>query len=1077
MNQKMENNDSEQAENKLDRIKEDVKNFKDSPWVFLIRRNKLTYLIIFFLIIFGISTIRNLPRELQPEVEIPIAVVSTAYPGASPVDVEEQITKEIENQVSDLEGLKNLDSTSSLGFSSVVVEFGADQDIKESIDNLESEVGKVKNDLPDDASDPQVMEISLEDQAIFTAAISGDNYDPVQLKEFAEDIKKDLASISQVSEVKVVGGKERIIEVEVDKGKLNNQGISFGELTRNISSQNMNLPLGSMEVGDYNYTVRTSGKFESAQEIGKLQISSNQGKPILLEDVARVEEGFSEESSRSRLSVNGNNPQQSVSLQLFKKTGGDITAVAAEARERVENGRGGIYPEDVNVEVTADFSEYISESINTLSINGLQTVLIILILLFIFLGWREALIAGLAVPFSFFISFIMMSIIGESLNFLSLFSLVLALGLLVDSAIVIVEGMYSKVSNFTVTGFEAAVSTIKEYAPPLLAGMLTTVAAFFPLMFIEGIIGEFMKTIPIVVITTLIAALFVSLTIVPAIGILFINPHNRREDENGEEKGKIKKVGKKISKRCRSRARSERWASRIFDNLARRYKRFLPTLLENKFKRRFLMIFVWFLFFVSLSLPITGVLKIKSFGEIDGEYFYVNLSMPNGTVLEKTDEEIKKIEEILLQEPEVTNFVSSTGSTFEASLGSMGSASGHKASVQVNLTDTDEREIKSGEIVSGVREKIEERVTGGDISIVEEQSGPPSGSPIELRVVGEDLVVLEELSENIKERLADIPTVINEDTSVQESPGEFVFFPNKDLLTNKGLSVATVSSELREGIAGNNDIKITKNGEELNLNIKYKDESVNSSNELENIAIKTPGGEMVPVSALGKVEINSSLAQINRKDEERVVTITANTDGGNPTEITQKLREDLRDFNIPAGYRIDYGGEQEELMDTYQDMLLKMFIGIILILFILVALFNSFKQVLLILFTIPLAMIGVFFGMAAVGLTLDIPAFVGVVSLVGIVVNNAIILIDQINRELAGGRRLVNAVQEAGFVRLRPIILTTITTIFGLLPLSITQPDWRNMGFSIIFGLTFSAFLTLFIIPVTFVSFYKKRLK
>jgi HAE1 family hydrophobic/amphiphilic exporter-1 len=246
---------------------------------------------------------------------------------------------------------------------------------------------------------------------------------------------------------------------------------------------------------------------------------------------------------------------------------------------------------------------------------------------------------------------------------------------------------------------------------------------------------------------------------------------------------------------------------------------------------------------------------------------------------------------------------------------------------------------------------------------------------------------------------------------------------------------------------------------------------------LENLPVKTPSGEILPVSSLGEVKINPSLAQIDRKDEERVVTITAETEGGNPTEITQKLQNDLQDFSLPAGYRIDFGGEQEELMGTFQDMTLKMFIGIILILFILIALFNSFKQVLLILFTIPLAMIGVFFGLAAAGLTLDVPAFVGVVSLVGIVVNNAIILIDQINREIAGGRKLIDAVREAGFIRLRPIILTTITTIFGLLPLSITQPDWRNMGFSIIFGLTFSAFLTLFIIPATFVSFYRKSVK
>ncbi|MFW5885262.1 MAG: efflux RND transporter permease subunit [Patescibacteria group bacterium] len=1073
----MNNSQRDQQQTKLERIKEDVKSFKGSPWVFLIRRNKLTYLIIFFLLIFGVSTIRNLPRELQPEVEIPIAVVSTAYPGASPTDVEEQVTKKIEERVGDLEGLKNLDSTSSLGFSTIVAEFEADQDIDESVENLEDEVDSAKTDLPEDATDPNVTEISLSDQPIFIAALSGENYDPARLKKFAEDIKGDLSGIPYVSEVKIAGGAERIVRIDVDRDKMTEKNLSFNEVVDTINSQNLNFPLGSIEVGDYNYTARVSGKFENVQEIGLLQVGNSNGKPILLEDIAQVKEGFREATSDSRLSVNGLPPEQAVSIQVFKKTGGDITAVAAEARNRLEDARGSVYPEDVKVEVTSDFSEYISESINTLSVNGFQTVLIILILLFIFLGWKEALIAGLSVPFSFFISFIIMSLIGESLNFLSLFSLVLALGLLVDSAIVIVEGMYNRVSNYAVTGFEAAVSTIKEYAPPLLAGMLTTVAAFLPLMFVEGIIGEFIKTIPIVVNTTLIAALFVALTIVPAVGILVINPYKKREEEACGNGGKIKKAYKKLSGRCKSKARSERWATRMFDKAAYHYREILPSLLESNKKRRTLIALVWLLFFASLSLPLTGVLKIKSFGEIDGEYFYINLNMPNGTVMEETDKEVKKIEEVLLQEQEVTNFVSSIGSTFEATAGSVDSASGHKASVQANLTDKESRDKKSGEIVSQIRKNIEEKVTRGDISIVEEQSGPPTGEAISLRVVGEDLNTLEILAEDIKGKLGEIPTVVNEDTSVENSPGEFVFVPNKDLLAREGLSVATVSSGLRGGISRDESIEITRNGEDLTLSIGYKDETVNSPDDLENTLIKTPAGENVPVSALGEVKIQASPAGITRKDEERVVSITAGTEGGNPTEITEELREEVKEMNIPAGYRVDFGGEQEELMGTFQDMFVKMIIGIILILFILIALFNSFKQVLLILVTIPLAMTGVFFGMAAAGLVLDIPAFVGIVSLVGIVVNNAIILIDQINRELTGGRKLVGAVKEAGFVRLRPIALTTITTVFGLLPLSITQPDWRNMGFAIIFGLTFSAFLTLFIVPATFVSFYRKKVE
>ncbi|MDA3815483.1 MAG: efflux RND transporter permease subunit [Patescibacteria group bacterium] len=1059
---------------KEEQIKEAEK-FEKSPWVFLIRKSRLTYLVIGFLLLFGILTIGNLPRELQPEVEIPYAVIVTAYPGASPVDVEKQITEKIENQVTNLSGIKELQSTSSVGNSMVTIEFEADQDLTESIRNLKDEVRKAGNDLPKDAFDPEVIEISLSDEAVFIAVLSSDQYDISDLKRFAENLQSKLEGIPYVSEARVVGGLDKAINIEIDQNSLAQKGLSISQVINSISANNVNFPLGSIELSDLSYSLRVEGEFLTVSDISNLVIGSVNGKPVFLEDIARVEEGFSEKNSISRLSVDGGKPEESVSLQVYKKTGGDITRVAEEAKRISLAGEGVDYPEDVNLAVTTNNADFINESIETLMTNGLQTVLIVLVLLFMFLGWKEALIAGLAVPFSFFIAFIVMSLVGESLNFLSLFALVLALGLLVDSAIVVVEGMYQKVGKYRISGYQAAILTIKEYAAPLMSGMLTTIAVFSPLMFIEGIIGDFMKTIPIVVIATLIAALFVSLTIVPAIGALVIKPQKRCTDEDPELPGEKKSLWGKIKNRCSSRSREERMASKIFNKVASKYYEVLPKIIGNKKNRKIVLFSVTILFLFSIYLPISGLLKVESFTSTDAETFNINIEMPVGTLLEETNMVTKKVEQIVLEEPEVVNFVTSVGASSGMSLGS--TSRENISYIKVNLTKKAEREISSVDIVSNLRKKVTNEVTEANIDFIEQESGPPGGAPIEMRVVGDDLDVLEDLAEQAKEALAQIPTVIEAETTIESSPGEFVFVPNKDILAREGLSVIQLAGQLRSGISGNSDSAITKEGDDIDILVKYDKEKISSFNDFEGILVNTPSGEKYSLSELGEVNLEPSLSKINRRDKERVVTVTAKTDGGNPTEITQKLQEDLKQVNLPDGYRFDYGGESEELQNIFMDMFLKMIIGIVLILFILATQFNSYKQVLVVLSTIPLAMIGVFICMAVARLTIDIPAFVGIVSLAGIVVNNAIILIDQINRQLEKGEELIEAISLSGRNRLRPIILTSITTIFGLLPLSITQPDWRNMGFAIIFGLAFSGVLTLVVVPTLFASFYKKKLQ
>jgi len=458
----MEKQEKQEAQNEKiqyrtkEQLLDDVKEYQNKWLVFLIRKNKLTGLIIVSLLVFGLVTITELPRELNPEVKIPIAVVATVFPGASPTDVEQQVTKEIENEITDLSGVKRVDSTSSLGYSSIVVEFEAGEDLNKSISELKDKVDKAKPALPDDANDPEVVEISIDDQPIVEITLTSKQYDVTELKQFAENLEDRVKGIPFVSDVMIVGGSEKVIKIELDQEEVSRRGLSSKAILDILRANNVNFPVGSIDIENSRYNIRVAGKFESANEIAQMPIGSTQdGREILLEDVAQVKDGFARETSRSRFSVSGQESTDAVSLQVYKKTGGDVTKLAQEIVSRVENAKGISYPDNVEVVVTNDLSVFVTDSINTLIRNGLATVILIFFVLFVFLGWKEALLAGPAIPFAFFIAFIIMSLLDESLNTISLFSLVLSLGLLVDSTIVIVEGMYNKVAKYALSGLEA----------------------------------------------------------------------------------------------------------------------------------------------------------------------------------------------------------------------------------------------------------------------------------------------------------------------------------------------------------------------------------------------------------------------------------------------------------------------------------------------------------------------------------------------------------------------------------------------------------------------------------------------
>ncbi|MBD3238120.1 MAG: MMPL family transporter [Candidatus Moranbacteria bacterium] len=1085
---------------------EQVESFEKSPLSFFIRNTRVTFLVILLLLIVGIFQIGTLPKEREPEVKVPFGIITTVYPGASPLDIEEQITKEIESKISDLNGIKTIESSSNFGMSQISVEFEADQDLDDSLRKLKDKVDEAKPDLPEDASDPNVLEINFNDVPVLVFSLRGANYDKSELKQFGEDLKDKLKSITNVNKVEVIGGEEREIQVEVKPEQLNELGLSVTQIIQTIKAFNTNFPIGSVEVDNFSYAARVENQFQTAEQVGNLIITNRNGVDIRVKDVAQVREDFQKTETISRISIGGDKSEESVSLQIYKRTGGDVTEVADKARKTVEENRGFVYPEDLDVVITTDTAKYAEDSINTLIENGIGTIIIILVLLILFVGLRESMITSLAIPFSFFIAFTVLAFLDQTLNGISLFSLVLALGLLVDSAMVIVEGMYEKISKYKMSGYAAALLSIKEYSSPLTSGMLTTVAVFVPLLFVKGIMGEFMRVIPITVISTLIAALFVALTIVPAIGATILKPKSHEEKQKKQRiwpdkwlKSKKEQylillmlVGILVASSVLIKIDSMmiraiqvflliailyfvyslQILKKTMNWLISLYDRKIDRIINSRNKRVLILASAAILLMVSLMIPIIsmlnpkiGLLKIEQFGEYDADEFTINLTMPEGTVLEETQKVVRSMEEKIRNLEEMENYIVSIGANGE-----------NKANFTINLTKEEERELTSGDISEIAREKLK-TVTQGEVTVQEMQAGPPGSKPIEVKLAGNDLVELGRISDELKQRMIEIPGAEDIQTDMKFLPGEFLIIFDQEILAQYGLKTSDLAYEIRNGISGNDDIDITKQGQEMKIRVGYPENQIKNINELRNLPINTGSGKVF-LGELGDISLSPSISSIKRVDQKRTVKITGrNADGKSPKEIIAAFQEKVRDYNLPAGYELIYGGENEELNEVFSDMFAKMIIGVILVFFILVVQFNSYRQALIIIYTAPLAMIGVIWGLTAANLSLDIPAFVGIVSLVGIVVNDAIILIDQINLNRKKGYYLMKSVVKAGHARMQPIMLTTATTVFGLLPLSIRDPNWRNMGFAIIFGLSFSTLLVLIVAPTFYVNFYKMRFK
>lgn len=1096
---------------------------------FFVSKFRVVILLILLVSVWGIYSYNKLPLESNPEVKIPVAIVTTVFPGASPEDVEELITKRIETGISGVEGIDKITSSSSNSFSAVSVEFNAGESLENSIRNLKDKVDSIKNELPEDAKEPQVQEISFDDTPILSLSLVGP-YDGFTMRKYADDIQSELEKIPGARQVNVSGGDEKEFSVAYDPGKLIFYEISPDQANNAISATNIAIPSGNFEGDKFNYSVRSDARFFDAKKLGNVPIiHTEEGAIVYLRDIADVFEKAIKKTTYSRLSSSGRPPQNSVNIDIVKKTGGSIVKTSDEAKKTVEK-MIATFPKGISYEITSDFSKIIREDFNQLSHDFLLTLALVSVILLLMVGLKEAFVAGLAIPLVFFVTFGLMLFTGITLNFLSIFSLLLSLGLLVDDAIVVVSATKQYLRTGKFTPEEAVLLVLNDFKWVLTTTTLTTIWAFLPLLLSTGIIGEFIKSIPIVVSVTLAASLMVALMInhplaavlervrlkrtfffqlvvlaLAGIGLLIYQKtilnfifagfgiivlsiifkwylkrgrklmiaNEKLVKEEWESSELIKK--KLLSyKEKETGSISDRLLHGVIhlDRILPTYEKHLKAILANK-KRRYAVLGSALILFVAASLlPITGIVPTEFFPASDEETLFINIEAPTGLNLDETNRITEEVENRLLKYSEISNFstvVGKPGISFQ-SVGPNIQNPSNMGGIVATLVDKKNRGITSYNLAENIRKDLAD-IKNAKISVESARGGPPSGAAFEARITGDDLQILDKIAHDLEPMLSEISGVADVSISLKNAPAEYTFSLDPARMELYGTNAAAVSSALRIAISGMEVGTVFLENKEINIMATFSEDKIKSLEELQNIQILNLQKQPVFLKDLAKVELNPSVESITRIDQKRTVLLSSGVQGKTrPNEVLAEFQKKTAGYQMPNGYEIVYGGENEQNTESVYSILQAMVIAAVLIVSTLIIQFNSFKKALIVLATFPLALIGVFFGLGIFGIALSFPGLIGILALFGIVVKNAIILIDKINLNLQSKIPFKEAIVDAGKSRFEAIFITSICTIFGIIPVTLSNELWKALGGAIIFGLSLSSFLTLVIVPVLFAT-------
>jgi multidrug efflux pump subunit AcrB len=1045
--------------------------------------SKLTILLMVALMIIGVYSSFLIPREEEPQINVPMADVMVGYPGASPTEVESRVAKPLEKIISNIKGVEHVHTMAMNGQAMLIVQFYVGQDVERSYVKLYDELAKHEDMFPKGVYKPMVKTRSIDDVPMLGLTLWSETQDDFQLRQIAEEVTSEIEKVKDVAITKEIGGSNRELKVILDKDKMAENGVDALGIMQMIQANNGSSQSGSFVQNDQEYLVTTGQFLSNSEDVENLVVGVNKNMPVYLKQVATVQDGPS--TARSYVSFGYGKANEkfktakseypAVTISIGKVKGADAMKISAKIIDKVEHLKKSLIPDDVHVEVTRNYGETASHKVGELLLHLGIAIIAVTILVILAMGWRGGLVVFFSVPLTFALTLFAYYLLGYTLNRITLFALVFVVGIVVDDSIIIAENMHRHFKMKRLPFKQAAIYAINEVGNPTILATFTVIAAILPMAFVSGMMGPYMSPMPIGASIAMLLSLFVALTVTPYLGYHLLQ--EKEEQEHKHEEGM-----------------ETSWIYKIYNKLER-------PLLESSAKRRILLAVTVVLLFGSVLMFFTKSVVVKMLPFDNKNEFQVVIDMPEGTTLERTTAVTKEIAQYLSTKPEVVNYQNYIGTsapiTFNGLVRHYDMRGGsNMADIQVNLLHKEDRDLQSHDIAKLMRPDIQKiaKKYGANVKIIEVPPGPPVLSTLVAEIYGPDYKEQIKVANQVKTILENTSDIVDIDWMVEDNQTEYKLEVDKEKAMLNGIApqqvVGNLTYLLKEYPVSN--LYDENSNDNVGIVLSLDDKDKTSLQDIQSLKIKGSQGNMIPVSDLVKVVQDTLQKTIYRKDQKRVVYVTADMAGAleSPVYAILGMNEKLAKMNVPKGYKVNelymeqptdesdftvkWDGEWQITLEVFRDLGVAFLVVIVIIYMLIVGWFQNFKTPMVMMLAIPLSLIGIVFGHWLLNAYFTATSFIGMIALAGVMVRNSVLLIDFIEIRLNEGVPLKQAIIEAGAVRTTPILLTTGAVVIGA-SIILFDPIFQGLAISLVFGAVVSTVLTLLVVPIIYYITERKK--
>lgn len=1054
--------------------------------------SKLTVLLMIVFMVVGVYSSFLIPREEEPQIDVPMADIFVGYPGASPKEVESRVIKPLEKIISNVKGVEYVYSTSMKEQGMIIVQFYVGEDIERSYVKLYNELMKSMDQMPPNATQPLVKTRAIDDVPVLGLTLWSDQYSDYELKQIAEELNHEIDKVDDVSVTKITGGRNRQLRVVLDKAKMASSGVDFLGIAEKIKANNQQLSSGKFDNNDTEFLVSTGSFLESKEDVKNLIVGTQSNQPVYLKQVAEVIDGpelpkeyvsFGYGAATAK-NENFNSEYPAVTISVAKRKGADAMQIADVIIEKVDHLKQNLIPDDVHVEITRNYGETASHKVSELLMHLIGAIIAVTIVVMLAMGWRGGLVVFLSVPITFALTLLSYYMLDYTLNRITLFALVFVTGIVVDDSIIIAENMHRHFKMRRLPFKQAALYAINEVGNPTILATFTVIASVLPMAFVSGLMGPYMSPMPIGASIAMILSLFVALTITPYLGYIFL----REKAKKGEKEPEV-----------------EEESGNHIENtfIYRIYSRFEKPLLENSKKRWIFLGITLVLLLASVGMFFTKSVAVKMLPFDNKNEFQVIIDMPEGTTLERTSVVAKEIGQYLNQRPEVVNYQTYAGASAPITFNGLVRhydlrGFSNTADIQVNLKDKGDRSEQSHDIVKTLRPEIKKIANkyNANVKLVEVPPGPPVLSTIVAEVYGPDYEKQIQVASKVEDILNNTEDVVDVDWMVEADQPEYKFEIDKEKAMLYGIAPQQIVYTLKTALGENavSQLYDEDAAEPVGIVLALNENEKSTVSDISQIQIQSQRGEMIPVGDLVKVQEETREKNIYRKNQKRVVYVLADMAGEleSPVYAILGMEEKLKNIKLPEGYEMNelymeqpkyeddytvkWDGEWQITLEVFRDLGIA-FLGVIIIIYILiVGWFQNFKAPVVMMVAIPLSLVGIVLGHWILGAFFTATSFIGMIALAGIMVRNSVLLIDFVNLRLEEGIPLKQAVIEAGAVRTTPILLTAGTVVIGAFVI-LFDPIFQGLAISLMGGTIASTVLTLLVVPLVYYMIERKNHK